>query len=287
MKYRIFKQIVETGSFTKAGETLNMTQSAVSHAIGGLEREMGFKLFHRNKGHVKLTEDGLAILSHVESLVGAEDRLHNQLNAMHNLEIGHLKVGSFASASTRLLPNIMKAFYERYPGVTVEYYDGGYENIKEKLDNGSVDVGFLVDEFLDPDYFVLPYFKDELVAVFSKERAEGIGNSVPIKFVETQPFLMPDDARDTYLSSILLANNVTPVTRATFKLMSTVFSMVEADVGVTIVAESALHKMNHDVSILHLEPKIYRNINLVAKKSQMRSPIVKAFFEIAKNLPSK
>lgn len=287
MKYRIFKQIVDLGSFTKAGEALNMTQSAISHAVSNLEREMGFLLFHRNKGTVQLTEDGRSVLNYIEALVSAEDHLNNQVHAMHHLEVGHIKVGSFASASTRLLPKIMKSFDERYPDVTVEYYDGRYDGIKEKLDNGSVDVAFLVDEFLEPSYDVLPYFKDELVAVFSKNAPEmRKRKSIEMVEIEKYPFIMPDNDQDTYLKAIFQTHQVMPQIKAKFNLMSSVFAMVEENLGMTVVAESALYKMDYALKTVSLKPRIYRNINLVTKKSQMKSPMIKAFFEIARQVGS-
>lgn len=282
MKYRIIKQIMDTGSFTKAAETLNMTQSAVSHAVQGIERDMGFPIFQRLKSGVQLTQEGLRLKPIIESLVIAEDRFFNEDNALNAVQAGTLRVGSFATASSRLLPKIIKAFYARFPDVHIEIIDSDYEDIKKALDEGRIDIAVLEEMYMDKTYFKLPYLQDELMVVAPLDFEIGNIKAIKLTDIPSYPFIMPDNDQDTFLKQIFKGFNVVPNIKYRFLLYSTVFAMVEAGLGITVVSESALLKYKYDVQMIPLEPKLFRNVSFAALQSQMKSPIVKAFFQVAK-----
>lgn len=284
MRYRIFRQIVTTGNFTKAAESLNMTQSAVSHAMSTLEKEVGFHLFNRTKSGISLTPEGQQIWEHVEALIAAEDRLQNQIHALNRLEHGTLRVGSFTSASARLLPKFLKIFDVRYPHIKVEIFDEDYDRIKAKLNQGLIDVGFLIEEYIDNTHFSKPCFQDEMVVVVPFQSDFLAMESMPLNHIEKYDFIMPDNDQDFYLKRLLAKNQVHPHVKYKFQLMSTVFSMVEAGLGITLVPDSNMLKRNHEVDLIPLDPPIYRTIHLVSKKTHMKSPVVKAFFEVAENI---
>ena len=291
MRYRIFQKIIETGSFTLAAESLHLTQSAISHAVAALEKEMGFPLFHRSKGAVRPTEEGISMIPYVDALVAAEDRLLNQVHAVNQLESGKLRVGSFASASTRILPDIFKVFDERYPNIAIDFFDDGYEMIKEQLLQARIDVGFLLDTHLDDRFYALPYFVDEVVAVLPRhhssvlvEAPDHLSGSFPLEALSRYPLIMPDNAQDTYLEQLFQAHQVRPRIKYRFQLMSTVFAMVEVGLGITLVAESALTKTAYEVERLPLNPRVYRNIHLVTTHRQLASPVVQAFLQVARQV---
>lgn len=284
MRYRIVKQIMESGSFTKAAEKLNMTQSAVSHAVGTFENELGFPIFIRNKSGVGLTSEGEALRPYIETLVITEDRLFNEANAINAVEAGTLRVGSFATASSRILPQIMKVYDERYPNIKVELIDSDYEIIKEKLEDGSIDIAVLEEKYIDKDYYKLPYLYDELMVVVPNLPAFQGLKSMPIGGIPSYPFIMPDNDQDTFLKQMLKKYDVSPNIKYRFQLLSTVFAMIEVGLGITIVSETALKTYKFDVLMIPLEPKLYRNVSLVALRPQMSAPVVKAFFDVAKLL---
>lgn len=291
MRYRIFQKIIETESFTLAAESLHLTQSAVSHAVAALEKEMGFSLFHRSKGAVRPTEDGRSLIPYVDALVAAEDRLLNQVHAVNQLESGKLRVGSFASASTRILPEIFKAFDERYPNIAIDFFDGGYEMIKEQLLQERIDVGFLLDTHLDERLTAIPYFMDEVVAVIPRHQDGALAEinatapeGFPLEMLAHYPLIMPDNAQDTYLDQLFQSYRVRPQIKYRFQLMSTVFAMVEVGLGITLVAESALTKTAYAVERLPLNPRVYRHIHLVTTHRQLASPVVQAFWQVAQQV---
>ena len=281
MKYRIIHTIITEGSFTKAADKLNMTQSAVSHAVNSLEKMIGFPIFNRLKTGIQLTQEGSKLLPYIEQMVFTEDRFHNEVNIINAVEVGTLRMGSFASASSRILPEIIRAFNESYPGIAIELYDGGYDEIKARLDKGQIDIAVLEDSYLDANYYHLPYLKDEMLLVTpNKSPFDGL-KELTMNQIVNYPFVMPDNDQDMFLKMLLKSHCVEPNIKYKIQLLTTVLAMVEAGLGITIVPESALIKTRYDIMKISLKPKQYRNVSLMALSSQKNSPVVKAFFELA------
>ena len=98
-KYQMFLKTVECGSFSRAAEELNFTQSGVSHAVQALEDELGITLLSRNRGGVVLTADGRALLPRVEALCAAHHALMQSAADLKGLDAGLVKVATFSSVS--------------------------------------------------------------------------------------------------------------------------------------------------------------------------------------------
>lgn len=120
LKYMAFIKTVETGSFTKAAEKLNYSQSGVSRMIHDLEKEWNLTLLERNRSGVKLTSEGFRILPYAKSLCEEYRKLQMQVDDLHGLQSGIIRIGTISSIATHWLPNIIKAFQKDYPGIDYE-----------------------------------------------------------------------------------------------------------------------------------------------------------------------
>ena len=109
-KYLSFVKTVEYGSFTKAAEILNYTQSGVSRMIADLEKEWGITLLERSKSGVKPTSDGMKLLPYVQNLCADFDKLKMQADELNGLQSGLIRIGTISSVATHWLPNIIKKF---------------------------------------------------------------------------------------------------------------------------------------------------------------------------------
>ena len=119
-KYQVFLKVVSCGSFTKAAEALNFTQSGISHAITSLESELGITLLSRNRGGVVLTADGRALLPQIEKLCAAHHALMQSAASLKGMDAGLVKVATFTSVSAQWLPSILKSFGGQYPNIEFE-----------------------------------------------------------------------------------------------------------------------------------------------------------------------
>ena len=137
--------IADTGSFAAAARMLGYSQSAVSQQIATLERAAGARLLDRPVGKrtVTVTDAGERLLRHARRVAGAMRAAGADLDALARGELGTLHVGTFPSASVRLLPRVMRDFVNRRPGIEVRLFEADYEDeLIERLRNGALELCF-------------------------------------------------------------------------------------------------------------------------------------------------
>ena len=142
-KYMAFVKTVEYGSFTKAAEILNYSQSGISRMINDLEKEWKVVLLERGKSGVKLTSDGMKLLPYAKNVCMEYEKLQMEVDELNGLQSGLIRIGTFSSVATHWLPNIIKEFQKTYPGIDYELLLGDYTEIEEWISEGRVDCGFL------------------------------------------------------------------------------------------------------------------------------------------------
>ena len=98
-RYDIFMKVCETGSFSRAAEALNYTQSGISQMMAGLEEELGVQLFARIKKGVILTDNGRRLLPYIQEMVNQKDKLRQAAFNINNKVEGKLRIGSFSSVT--------------------------------------------------------------------------------------------------------------------------------------------------------------------------------------------
>ena len=118
-RYEVFIKVVECGSFTKAAEVLDYTQSAVSQMVHTLEEELSTVLLLRSKNGITLTADREAYYPYICSINNAHRELEEKYREMQGLGGGKIRIGSFTSVSRNWLPGLMKAFKEKYPDAQI------------------------------------------------------------------------------------------------------------------------------------------------------------------------
>lgn len=142
-KYMAFVKTVEYGSFTRAAEMLNYSQSGISRMINDLEKEWKVVLLERGKSGVKLTSAGMKLLPCAKNVCMEYEKLQMEVDELNGLQSGLIRIGTFSSVATHWLPNIIKNFQQAYPGIDYELLLGDYTEIEEWIADRRVDCGFL------------------------------------------------------------------------------------------------------------------------------------------------
>jgi DNA-binding transcriptional LysR family regulator len=135
--------VAETSSFTRAAERCLVVQSALSHQIARLERELGARLFDRTSRQVRLTAAGDAFLPAARQCLDAADRAAAEVAAAVGEVRGQLTVGVIPTVAAVDIPAVLRAFHERYPHVRVRLRVAASEQLTEQVKEGLVDVAFL------------------------------------------------------------------------------------------------------------------------------------------------
>ena len=171
--------VAEVGSVTAAARRLHLTQPAVSTQLRKLEDDMGLPLFHRSSSGMLLTEAGRVLLGHVEAGLGALDAGRAALRQLAGLERGTLSIGGGATATTYLLPGLLRSFHERYPAIRIHLREQGSRRVVDGVLSGDLDLGVVtlpIDLPRDAPVEVKPWIDDELRLLLPPgHRLEGRG----------------------------------------------------------------------------------------------------------------
>ena len=142
-KYETLAAAVEQGSLTLAAAQLGITQSAVSHNLDSLEKELGFPVLKRGRAGVRLTEEGERLMPAVRALLSSAEQLGQTAAAIRGLDTGLVRIGAFTSVAVHLLPAVLKEFQTDYPGVDFRLMNGDYHDVEQWISDGSIDIGFV------------------------------------------------------------------------------------------------------------------------------------------------
>lgn len=277
-KYLSFVKTVEYGSFTKAAEILNYTQSGISRMIADLEKEWGVTLLERSKYGVKPTSDGMKLLPYAQNLCADFDKLKMQVDELNGLQSGLIRIGTFSSVATHWLPNIIKEFQKDYPNIDYELLLGDYTEIEEWIHTGRVDCGFLRLP-THPDFETIFLEKDKLMAIIPENHPLKDSKKFPVTALCDEPFMLLEKGAKAEISEIFERNILTPNVKFTTWDDYAVMSMVESGLGIAILPELILKRVPYRILAKELDVPAYRNIGLALRDKKTASLAVKRFID--------
>ena len=278
LKYMAFIKTVEYGSFTKAGELLNYSQSGISRMINDLEKEWNITLLERNRSGVKLTSDGSRLLPYAQSLCDEYQKLQMQVDDLHGVQSGIIRIGTFSSVATHWLPNIIKAFQKDYPGIDYELLLGDYTEIEEWIAEGRVDCGFLRLP-TNPDFEIIYLEQDKLLAILPENHPLTKYDKVPIADLCNEPFMLLEKGAKAEVSEVFERNGLTPRVHLTTWDDYAVMSMVESGLGISILPQLILKRIPYKIVAKELDVPAYRDIALALRSKKTASLAVRRFLE--------
>ncbi len=275
-KYLAFTTTVECGSLTKAAKLLGYTQSGISHMISDLEDEWGVVLLERNRSGVRISSDGLKLLPHVQSICATQKELMVELDALHGLDSGLIRIGVFSSVATHWLPGIIKVFQGDYPNIEFELLLGDYTEIEHWITIGRVDFGFLSLP-VNPSLESVPLDNDPLLAVLPENHPLTLLSCIPIAALAAEPFILLERSAKTEITGLFESRGLTPWSRFTTWDDYAVMSMVESGLGVSILPSLIMKRAPYRIVKRPLEGYPTRQIGYVMKSSKTASLAVKKF----------
>ena len=278
LKYMAFVKTAEYGSFTKASEILNYSQSGISRMIGDLEAKWKVVLLERGKSGVKLTSEGLKLLPCAKAIVDKYDMLQMEVDALNGLQSGIIQIGTFSSVATHWLPNIIKEFQKDYPNIDYELLLGDYTEIEEWIRTGRVDLGFLLLP-TSSEFETRFLEKDELMAVIPEGHRYADSDSFPIEALCDEPFMLLEKGPKAEISAIFERHKLTPKIHFTTLDDYAVMSMVESGLGISILPKLILKRTPYKIVAKPLSIPAYRDIGIALRSSKTASLAVKRFME--------
>jgi LysR family transcriptional regulator, transcriptional activator of the cysJI operon len=164
-RLKVFRTVAGHLSFRKAGETLYLTQPAVTLQIKMLEEELGTRLFERSASGVTLTEAGQTLLEFANRLSELAEQAEDRLAKQKGEAAGELFLGASTTIAQYILPSLLAAFARKYPGIHLRVASENTEHIAEGVASGRFGLGLIEGPPLRRDLKTEAWFDDELVIV--------------------------------------------------------------------------------------------------------------------------
>lgn len=273
-----FLNVVEYGSFTKAAERLNYSQSGISRMIADLESEWKINLLERHKGGVRLTSDGTKVLPYVQSLCEEYNKLRMQVDEINGLQSGLIRIATFSSGASLWLPNIIKEFQKAYPNIDYEVMLGDYTEIEQWILEGRADCGFLplpVSSALETIFME----RDQLLVVMPKDHPRASDDAFPVAALANEPFMLLERGNGAEVERILQKNDLNPRINFTTWDDYAIMAMVEKGLGISILTEMIMQRCPYDVVAKPLEIPAYRDVVLAFRGKDASSLALQRFVE--------
>ena len=258
---------IEKGSLTSAATELGYTQSGLTHMMNALEEELGLNLLVRSKNGVRLSPAGQALKPRMQAFLDAAVSLEDDASRLRQRSSSTLRLGAYSSVASRWLPAILASFKKVDPATDVIIDVGGIPDIYEKLKNDQLDCAFV--SFEEPLCQGLNYIHladDPLLAIV----------------------LMPSDGFDMDILPLLNhTGKDQPRIRYTNLSDSAIVSMVEHNLGMSVLSELIMQDIHNSVNALPLDPPAFRKLGIAAGDRQQNDKVIRRFVRCAQLIVSE
>jgi len=261
VRLKVLKEVVDRGSFSAAADALSYTQSAVSQAIARLEAELGAPLVVRDRRGVRATAAGATLLDHADTIFIQVQAAEDDLAAVLGLRGGRLRVASFPSAGSTLMPQAIASFRRRFPDVALALAEGEPEEIAPRLGNGEFDLALLyafpgVDEAALRGLAVTELLEDPMHVALPAEHPLAERPTLTLWDLREQEWVQTAATSPCarHVVRSCLAAGFEPNVSFESDDYETVQGLVAAGVGVALIPHLALARVHHGIVVRALEP---------------------------------
>jgi DNA-binding transcriptional LysR family regulator len=284
---KIFCDLAETESFTKAAQINQVTQSAVSQQISSLERAFKSLLIERSKKKFRLTREGQILYDYSKQVIQTYDALNSKLQEIKDIISGTIRVATIYSIGLHDLPPYMKKFLKHYPTVNVHVEYSRSNEVYEDVSGNVVDIGLVAYPTKDSKVEIIPLRKDKLVIICHPQHPFAKQKTVPVKNLAGQKFIgfEPDIPTRKAIDKILKDHRIEVENVMEFDNIETVKRAVEIDAGISIVPQATVAQEVAKQTLVQLElqdGEFFRPLAAIYKRNKILSPAMKQFIATLK-----
>lgn len=283
---RYFLMVAREENITKAAKLLHIAQPSLSRQMMQLEEELGVKLFHRGKYQVTLTDDGLRLRRRAQEIVALTDKTEQEFSNQGQSLSGIISIGSGEYLSSHFLFEIASSFRKAHPMVSFEVFSGNSDNIKERIEKGLLDLGFLLEpvDVSKYEYVRLPEKEEWGAWVSEQSELSKLDQLRPQDLAHTPLILTQREMLQNEITNWLGSYADQLDIAASGNLNYNLAVMAQCGMGVVLNLNRACEYKG--LKFISLNPKLETNTILVWKKAQAFSPATTTFIEYFKKCVS-
>lgn len=283
---RYFLAVAREESITAAANFLHLTQPTLSRQIHDLEEELGQKLLIRKSHRIALTPEGMLLRKRAEEILSMVDKTESEFRSLETTISGDVYIGSGETQAVRQIAGIIQRLQQDYPAIHYHMHSGNAQDITDRLDNGLLDFGLLIQpaDITKYDSLVLPA-KDVWGVIMRKDSPLAAKPFVQKEDLRTVPLLCSrqailsqrhGNAFASWFGSEFEKLNIV----CTYNLIYNAAIMVEEGIGYAVTLDNLANtSANSALCFRPLSPKLESGLNMVWKKYQVFSPAAEIFLQ--------
>ncbi|CAG9246502.1 Uncharacterized HTH-type transcriptional regulator YfeR [Paraburkholderia unamae] len=280
---RVFIEVARLQSFSRAGDEIGLTQSAVSRCVRELETEIGVKLVDRTTREVQLTDVGANLIASIPRLLNDLDDALREIREIGEQRRGRVVVAASPTVACRLMPEVVAACGRQFPYITLGLRDDVQSDVVRKTRSGEVDFGVIIGPFAAEDLETQCLTTDSFCVVVRGDHALAMSQEVSWKELDGERLVMLDYASGSrpLIDAVMSEQGVRAPVVQELGHPATVFGLVEAGVGISVLPWLAL-PVPAGASLLArpLVPRAERTVELVRRRDRSLSPAAEAVWSL-------
>jgi DNA-binding transcriptional LysR family regulator len=282
---RYFVEVARRQGFTRASESLHVTQPAISKAVRALEEELGTPLLVRERRRVTLTDAGRMVLERAQGILDAMRVMEEEVVELSALRRGRLRIGMPPIVGVAFFPPLLAEFHTAHPGIVLELREEGSHHIEALVMDRQLDVGAVVLPTDEGAFGTMPFVHDELRAVFHPSHPLARRKSVALRELAGTQFVLyrPEFALHGHILEACRRAGFKPHVVSESSHWDFIVAMVAANIGVALLPQTICEQLDPEQvrSVELNQPVIPWRVALIWRRDRHLPPATRAWLELA------
>ncbi|HBO56816.1 MAG: LysR family transcriptional regulator [Puniceicoccaceae bacterium MED-G31] len=286
--FKIFSDLVDSQSFSRAAKLNSITQSAVSQQLRAMEKHFNILIVDRSQKQFRLTREGHKLYDSAKEIIYLYDKLSSELQEMKKIISGTIHISTVYSIGLHELPPYIKKFMSIYPDVNVRVEYRRANMVYEDILTNSIDLGLIAYPQKHKQLEVLPFHDDELILACNPEHPFAHAGEVDIQELNKQKIIgfEPDIPTRKATDKIFKDSNIDIDLVMEFDNVETVKRAVEINAGIAIIPKTTVIREQAQglLKVVTFKNQTYnRPLALIHRKGRVQTPAMKKLIELLTN----
>jgi len=282
---RVFVTVAQAKSFSRAGEMIGLSQSAVSHSVKELEQQTGVRLLDRTTREVILTEAGQQLAARLARLLDELSSTLRDVGRVGQQLSGTVRVAASQTISAHLIPHCIAQSNQCYPDINFVLHDRPQQWVLESIRQGEVDFGIVIDPGPVSDLECEVVLSEPFLLLCRNDSPLAVQTSVTWQALEGAKLVLQDYASGSrpLIDAALADQQVNATIVQEIGHPATLFPMVEAGIGISVLPALALPlPQGSQLTVKRFTPAVERKLMLVRRKNRSLSGAAQAIWEVVR-----